>query len=651
MPASLIRNIYRGWTRNESFWDTLGMNENLRRIGDHIPLNIKYVGNPRPSFANEGECWIDEETGQYAVWSTGANMQSAAWNTYAPAEGLIGYSSSDGKMWGNTGSSWEDSIEMVVGSSALQTAIANAPLNLKDCDGKQIPLGASIPTCSDMDDAISTAIGSLSFTVPDSTEATKGKIRIATVAEATAGTNTTAAVTPAGLAAAVPSATESTKGKVELATVLEATAGTDTTRAVTPAGLSAAISAAGGGSVTPDATESVKGKVELATVAEATAGTDTTRAVTPAGLSAAISAAGGGSITPDATETVKGKVELATVAEATAGTDTTRAVTPAGLAAAISASGGGGGAASASFAETLAGTIDNKYVSPSDLKYALTTNQSYEIVTAHTYSSSVLTPTRTSLTMGSSQSFSRLGTADGSTITGPQGIIWESSSPKCVGTLGYSAAGSSSYYAVFGEALSSNYYAGFFKGKVKFDPSEFVYGNSTSPSKSNIFSSGGIGYEPISAGSGGVTINISGSGLEILSLNRAGSDGPIQKFFRQGSEVGNIAVTSTATTYNSTSDYRLKTVKGALKNSGKFIDALKPREGEWKSEPGKRAAFFVAHELQEVSPTSVVGEKDAVDENGNPIMQSVAYGSAEMIVNMIAELQELRKRVANLESK
>ena len=116
-------------------------------------------------------------------------------------------------------------------------------------------------------------------------------------------------------------ATDTAAGIVELATVLEATTGTDTTRAVTPEGLAAAVS---GG--IPDASDTVKGKVELATNAEAITGTDSVRAVTPANLAAAVT-----THVAAASATVSGKVELATPAEATTGTDTVRAVTPEGL--------------------------------------------------------------------------------------------------------------------------------------------------------------------------------------------------------------------------------------------------------------------------------------------------------------------------------
>lgn len=99
------------------------------------------------------------------------------------------------------------------------------------------------------------------------------------------------------------------KGIVELATNAEVVTGTDTTRAVTPAGLTNLT-----------ASDTQKGIVELATNAEVVTGTDTARAVTPSGLA---------NLTASATQ--KGIVELATDAETATGTDTTRAVTPAGL--------------------------------------------------------------------------------------------------------------------------------------------------------------------------------------------------------------------------------------------------------------------------------------------------------------------------------
>lgn len=109
MASALIRKLFRGWSRGESYWDTPGMNENLRTLGDHLPLNVKYMG-PKPASAAEGECWINLETGEYSVWSTGPGLQAPQWNNYPAAEGLLAFSPMNGKMYGNTGTAWVNPI-------------------------------------------------------------------------------------------------------------------------------------------------------------------------------------------------------------------------------------------------------------------------------------------------------------------------------------------------------------------------------------------------------------------------------------------------------------------------------------------------------------------------------------------------------------
>jgi hypothetical protein len=113
--------------------------------------------------------------------------------------------------------------------------------------------------------------------------------------------------------------------------------------------------------------------------------------------------------------------------------------------------------------------------------------------------------------------------------------------------------------------------------------------------------------------------------------------------------VGTITTSGSATSYNTSSDYRLKDNQQPLTGSGAFIDALQPKTWDWKAD-GSRGVGFIAHEVQAVSPGSVVGTKDAVDADGKPVMQAMEYGSAEFIANIVAELQSLRARVAALES-
>lgn len=127
-------------------------------------------------------------------------------------------------------------------------------------------------------------------------------------------------------------------------------------------------------------------------------------------------------------------------------------------------------------------------------------------------------------------------------------------------------------------------------------------------------------------------------------FNRLTSDGTLVLFARAGTQVGSISVTTTATAYNTSSDYRLKNIDGPLTGSGDFIDALNPVRGTWKA-GGETFIGLIAHEVQEVCETPVAtGEKDGEE------MQALSYSSPEMQAHIIAELKSLRARVAALEA-
>ena len=112
-----------------------------------------------------------------------------------------------------------------------------------------------------------------------------------------------------------------------------------------------------------------------------------------------------------------------------------------------------------------------------------------------------------------------------------------------------------------------------------------------------------------------------------------------------GAEVGSITTSGSATLYNVTSDYRLKTVIGAVADSGSRIDALQPVEYTWKAD-GSRTRGFLAHQFQEVYADSVTGTKDAVDAEGKPVYQAMQASTSEVIADLVAEIQSLRKRLA-----
>jgi hypothetical protein len=100
--------------------------------------------------------------------------------------------------------------------------------------------------------------------------------------------------------------------------------------------------------------------------------------------------------------------------------------------------------------------------------------------------------------------------------------------------------------------------------------------------------------------------------------------------------------------YNTTSDYRAKTIIGPVTNSGELVDALKVYVGKMNGATVERP-MLIAHEAQEVAPYAVSGEKDAVDKDGKPVYQQIDVSS--LVPLLLAEVKSLRQRVAELEAK
>jgi hypothetical protein len=154
-----------------------------------------------------------------------------------------------------------------------------------------------------------------------------------------------------------------------------------------------------------------------------------------------------------------------------------------------------------------------------------------------------------------------------------------------------------------------------------------------------------------SAGSNGVSSTQASSGGYCFLSNAVSNGGTyyFHLFKANGTDTGAITSNGTTTTYATTSDYRLKTVIGAVTGHGARIDALEPIEYTWNSN-GLRTRGFLAHKFQEVYADSVTGTKDAIDSEGNPQYQSMQAGSSEVIADLVAEIKALRVRVAQLES-
>ena len=106
-------------------------------------------------------------------------------------------------------------------------------------------------------------------------------------------------------------------------------------------------------------------------------------------------------------------------------------------------------------------------------------------------------------------------------------------------------------------------------------------------------------------------IDITASGGAPLFLRRNSSNGTIQAFYRDATAVGSISVTGSATAYNTSSDYRLKTDVQPMTGATATFMQLKPCNFEWIAD-GTRVDGFLAHELGEVIPAAATGSKDGM---------------------------------------
>jgi hypothetical protein len=86
----------------------------------------------------------------------------------------------------------------------------------------------------------------------------------------------------------------------------------------------------------------------------------------------------------------------------------------------------------------------------------------------------------------------------------------------------------------------------------------------------------------------------------------------VMRVRRNGSNIGSITTTATATAYNTSSDYRLKNSIAPITGALARVALLKPCTYKWNSN-GEDGEGFIAHELAEVCPHAVTGEKDAIN--------------------------------------
>lgn len=154
----------------------------------------------------------------------------------------------------------------------------------------------------------------------------------------------------------------------------------------------------------------------------------------------------------------------------------------------------------------------------------------------------------------------------------------------------------------------------------------------------------------------GGTVNVRRNNSNPLNLNRYNvtvattTSVPMIDFYRNGTARGTLEVfgNTSAPVLVGSSDYRLKeNIRNFDGSLNKLLQTKVRIFNEIEDEDKNEIVGFVAHEFAEVFPNYVTGEKDAIDEDGNPVYQKLSY--TNLVPYLVGAVQELSKRLDVLE--
>lgn len=138
-------------------------------------------------------------------------------------------------------------------------------------------------------------------------------------------------------------------------------------------------------------------------------------------------------------------------------------------------------------------------------------------------------------------------------------------------------------------------------------------------------------------------------GILIKNGDTQGTHYAVSFFNTSNSIIGSIVTSNGGTSFNTSSDYRLKENVVNLTGAIDRVKQIPVHRFNFIAEPDKTIDGFIAHEVSNVVPEAVTGEKDAVDADGNIISQGI--DQAKLVPLLTAALQEAIAEIENLKTR
>lgn len=150
-------------------------------------------------------------------------------------------------------------------------------------------------------------------------------------------------------------------------------------------------------------------------------------------------------------------------------------------------------------------------------------------------------------------------------------------------------------------------------------------------------------------GAGYATFNLTSSNDYKVRFNdneSTGSTGDTIGFYKNSTLVGSISTFTSSTGYNTSSDYRIKENITDITDGIERVKLLKPSQFNFIVEPNITVDGFIAHEVSDIVPLAVTGEKDQIHEDGSIKPQGI--DQSKLVPLLTAALQEAIDKIEDL---